>query len=120
MSSKQISPEHIKQAAALLRREHDERLRLEKVASENETVQRAQKLAFREVELGICEPFKTHDEFLQKVASLATEDLDVVEKALERGYGNSRRLSGELVGEVGVKNDNPFKHYVLTGELVTE
>jgi hypothetical protein len=120
MSTKQISPEHIKQAAALLKKEHEERVRLEKVAAENEVERRAEKLAFREVELGICEPFKTHEEFLSKVASLKQEDLDVVEKALERGYGNSRRSGDELVGETNKKGNNPWEHYILTGELVNE
>lgn len=118
--SKQIRAEHIKQAGELLRREHTERVRLEKVASSLELEKRAQKLAFREVELGVCEPFRTFDEFAEKVASLAKEDLDVVEKALERGYGSSRRTGDELVGETKYKVSNPLEHFVLTGELVNE
>lgn len=119
MSAKQISAEHVKQAAALLKREHEERLKLEKVASAHELEKRAQKLAFREVELGVCEPFRSLEEFMDKVASLMTEDLDVVEKALERGYGSSRRVGGELVGEAK-RSSNPLEHFVLTGELVNE
>jgi transcriptional regulator GlxA family with amidase domain len=118
MADQKVTPEHIKQAAALLKQEHVERLRLEKVAQAFEMKDRAQKLAFREVELGVAEPFKTYDEYQQKVASLMTENLDIVEKALERGYGSSRK-DGELAGESG-KTKNPFEHYVLTGELVTE
>ena len=111
---------HIKKAAELLKREHAERLRLEKVASENEIEKRAQRIAFREVELGVCSPFRTFEEFLDKVASLKNEDLDVVEKALERGYGSARLADGELVGETRHKVSNPLEHFVLTGELVNE
>jgi len=118
MEKKVITPEHIKQAGELLKKEHSERLRLEKVAAEFEKKARAEKLAFREIELGISEPFKNFDEYQKKVASLLGEDLDVLEKALERGYGTSRR-GGELVG-AGGKVENPFEHYVRTGELVTE
>lgn len=118
--SKAINLEHVKQAAALLKREHEERIKFEKLAQNHELEKRAQKLAFREVELGICEPFRSHDEFLEKVAGLVTEDLDVIEKALERGYGGSRRVEGELVGEHKTKINNPLEHFVLTGELVNE
>ena len=118
--SKTINLEHVKQAAALLKREHEERVKFEKLAQDHDLEKRAQRLAFREVELGICEPFKSHDEFLEKVASLKAEDLSVVEKALERGYGGSRRVEGELVGEHKSKVNNPLEHFVLTGELVNE
>jgi hypothetical protein len=119
MSEKKvITPEHIKQAGELLKKEHEERVRLEKVAADFEKKARAEKLAFREVELGISEPFKTHDDYQKKIASLLGEDLDVLEKALERGYGNSRR-GGELVGSGG-KVENPFEYFIRTGELVTE
>lgn len=115
---KTITPEHIKQAGVLLQKEHDERVRLEKVAADFEKRARAEKLAFREVELGIVEPYKTYDDYQKKVASLLQDDLAVVEKALERGYGTARR-DGELTGDVK-KITNPLEHYVRTGELVTE
>lgn len=119
MEKKLITPEHIKQAGELLQRQSTELSRLEKVAADFEKRARAEKLAFREVELGITEPFKNFDEYQKKIASLVQDDLDVLEKALERGYGTSRR-SGELVGETSGKVNNPFEHYVRTGELVTE
>jgi len=119
MEKKIITPEHIKQAGELLKQEHAERMRLEKLAAEFEKKARAEKLAFREVELGITEPFKNFDDYQKKVASLLNDDLDVLEKALERGYGASRR-AGELVEGAGGKVTNPFEHFVRTGELVTE
>jgi hypothetical protein len=114
---KVIKLEHIKLAGDLLKREHAERVRLEKVASDAIQEKRAQKIAFREVELGISEPFKSFDDFQTKVASLRTENLEVLEKALERGYGNSQSF-GELdVESNNRKNRNPLEHFVLTGEL---
>ncbi len=118
--TKEIRPEHIKQAAELLKKEHSERLRLEKLAEQTSLEKRAQRIAFREVELGVCEPFRSFDEFSEKVAALAKEDLDVVEKALERGYTSGSRLGGELVGDGRQKPNNPLEHFVLTGELVNE
>lgn len=119
MEKKIVTPEQIKLAGEMLKKEHTERMRLEKVAEDFEKKARAEKLAFKEVELGITEPFKNHEEFQKKVASLLEDDLSILEKALERGYGTSQRL-GELVGETSAKVTNPFDHYVRTGELVTE
>lgn len=116
--TKTISPEAVKLAGVLLKQEHSRRVELEKEAAQTTIEKRAQKIAFREVELGIAEPYKTHEEFQQKVASLMGEDLDVVEKALDRGYGSSAK-AGTLVGETG-KQKNPFEHFVLTGELVSD
>ena len=117
-----VTPEMIKKAGELLKTEHEERLRLEKVAADNERERRAQKLAYREVELGITEPFKSHSEFHEKVASLMTDDLDVVEKALERGYTGSRN-AGELVGEgkpLNKEYDNPLAQWIMNGELTNK
>ena len=119
MEKKVITPEHIKQAGELIKKQGSELVRLEKVAAEFEKKARAEKIAFREVELGVTEPFKNIEEYHKKIASLMGDDLDVLEKALERGYGTSRRL-GELVEGTGSKVTNPFEHYVRTGELVTD
>lgn len=119
MEKKVISPEQIKLAGEMLKKEHTERLRLEKVAGDFEKKAKAEKLAFREVELGITEPFKNFDDFQKKIASLLEDDLEVLEKALDRGYGAARR-GGELAGDAGTKSMNPFEHFVRTGELVTE
>jgi hypothetical protein len=120
MNEKVVTPEMIKKAGELLKTEHAERLRLEKVAADNEREKTAQKIAYREVELWITEPFKSHQEFQEKVASLMTEDLEVVEKALERGYTGSRN-AGELVGDGGPAPkkgyDNPLAQWIITGEL---
>jgi hypothetical protein len=113
--SKAVSVEQVKLAGALLKREHELRLTLEKEAQDLKLEKRAMKVAFREIELGLSEPYKSHEEFLTKVASLMREDLDVVEKALERGYGPARR-DGELADEVG-KSMNPFERWVKHGEL---
>lgn len=112
---KTVSAEQVKLAGTLLKREHELRLSLEKRANDLELEKRAMKIAFREVELGLSEPYKTHEEFLNKVASLVKEDLDVVEKALERGYGPARR-EGELAEDNG-KELNPFERWVKHGEL---
>lgn len=111
---KTVSAEQVKLAGTLLKREHELRLSLEKEAQDLKLEKRAMKVAFREIELGLAEPYKSHEEFMSKVASLVKEDLDVVEKALERGYGPARR-SGELAEESG-KGMNPFERWVLHGE----
>jgi hypothetical protein len=118
-----VTPELIKKAGELLKVEHAERLRLEKLAAENDRTKLAQKLAYREVELGITEPFKSHDEFQEKVASLLTEDLGVVEKALERGYLGSRN-AGELVNDgkpaLSKEYDNPLAQWIMHGEMTNK
>ena len=113
-----VSGEMVKKAGEMLKAEHARRLELEKEASVLVLEKRAAKVAFREVELGISEPFKNFEEFQQKVASLMQDDLDVVEKALDRGYSGSRRL-GDLENSTG-KGLNPFDHFVRTGELSNE
>ena len=117
-NEKVVTPEMIKKAGGILKQEHEERLRLEKVASDYARKERAEKIAFREVELGICEPYKSHLEFQEKVASLLGEDLSVVEKAMERGYNGSRQ-TGELVGNESTpgKVMNPLERFIMTGEL---
>lgn len=112
--SKTVSVEQVKLAGELLLREHTARLGLEKKAQEFELEKRAAKIAFREVELGLADPFKSHDEFLNKVASLMTDDLDVIEKALERGYGSTRK-DVELSDKPG-KSLDPLSSWVLHGE----
>jgi methylphosphotriester-DNA--protein-cysteine methyltransferase len=112
---KTVSTEQVKLAGELLKREHELRKSLEKEAADLKLEKRAMKVAFREIELGLAEPFKSHDEFQTKVASLMKEDLEVVEKALERGYGSARR-DGELAEETG-KGLNPFERWVRHGEL---
>ena len=119
MEKKVLTPEHIKQAGELLKKEHTERLRLEKVAADFEKRGRAEKIAFREVEAGVSEPFKNYEEYQQKIATLLNEELDVVEKALDRGY-KSGPSQGELVGDSDNKVMNPFERWVRMGELVTE
>jgi len=117
MSEAKITPELVKQARELLKREHSERVRLEKVAASSELEKRASKIAFREIELGASEPFKSFKEYQEKIASLMQEDLDVVEKALDRGYGISGR-SGDLAeGNPSVKGMNAFERVICTGEL---
>jgi hypothetical protein len=110
-----VSVELVKKAGALLKQEHEARVRLEKEAHQSGLEKRAARIAFREVELGLCEPFKTHDEFLAKVASLMGEDLDVVEKALQRGYGASRAY-GELDTSSNAQSLDPLSRWVLYGE----
>ena len=114
---KTVPLEQVKLAGELLLRERKARLSLEKEASDFRLEKRAQRIAFREVELGISEPFKSAEEFLNKVASLMQDDLDVVEKALERGYGPARR-DGELA-EDGVSQSklNPLERWVKHGDL---
>lgn len=111
---KTVSMEQVKLAGELLQREHQARVQFEKKAQDLETKERATRIAFREVELGITEPFTSHEALMSKVASLVKEDLDVIEKALERGYGPSRR-DGELAEETG-KGLDPFTRWVKFGE----
>jgi len=122
-------PELVKKAGQLLKQEHTRRLELEKVAAHNDLEKRAMKVAFREIELGFSEPFRTHEEFLNKVASLMTEDdLQVVEKALQRGYSaggggssvgiNSGTLDDSDSNSSGRKL-NQMERWVLYGEVDT-
>jgi len=111
-----ITPELIKKAGVLLKQEHTQRLLLEKQASEHVREKKAQELAFREVELGLCEPFKCNEDFQQKVASLLEDDLTIVEKALDRGYHKAGK-QGELVNDSDAKQKDPFTQYILTGEM---
>lgn len=112
---KTITLEQVKQAGAILKRVNEEKLRLEKEASAYGLEKRAMQVAFKEVELGISEPFRSYKELLEKVAGLMKEDLDVIEKALERGYGSLGSV-GTLADET--KNGkNQFERWVLDGEI---
>jgi hypothetical protein len=112
---KSVTLDQVKQAGMVLKRVNEEKLRLEKVAEDLQLEKRAMKIAFREVELGLTAPFHSFEELLTKVAGLMKEDLDVVEKALERGYGSLGNV-GTLADEV--KNTrNMLERWVLEGEL---
>ena len=112
----QISLELVKKAGELLKKEHESRVRLEKEAAQSGLEKRAARVAFREIELGLADPFRTHEEFLAKIASLMQEDLDVVEKALQRGYGANRAF-GELdTSSSPARNLDPLSRWVLHGE----
>ena len=119
--------ELVKKAGQLLKQEHSRRLELEKIAAHNSLEKRAMKVAFREVEMGLASPFHSLEEFLTKVASLMTEDdLQVVEKALQRGYSsggigssggiNSGTLDDSEQNSSGRKM-NQFERWVLYGEF---
>lgn len=109
-----VTVEQVKLAGELLKREHQARLTLEKEANDLKLEKRAMKIAFREVELGISEPYKSHDEFITKVASLMKDDLTVVEKALELGYGPARK-NGELDETTGKELD-PLSRWIRFGD----
>jgi hypothetical protein len=113
---KPVTLEMVKQAGMVLKKVNEEKLRLEKEAGDFRLEKRAMAVAFREVELGISEPFHSYGELMSKVASLVHEDLDVVEKALERGYGNSGKI-GILDDERPSERMNVLEKWVLTGEL---
>jgi len=112
---KTITPEQLRDVAQLLRKTASERDGFQKEAQELNLRQRAEKIAFREVEIGLVDAFKTYNEFQEKVAGLMSDDLDVIEKALERGYHTTRK-DGELTGKSEQKL-NPFEQMILTGEL---
>jgi hypothetical protein len=119
MDKIQVTPEMIKKAGEMLQKVSGENQELLTKAAEATLEKRAQKIAFREVELGLGEPFKSFQDFQEKVAGLMKEDLDVVEKALDRGYSASRK-TGDLTTESTVKGKNVFDQFVLTGELTNE
>lgn len=107
--------EMLKTAGRMLKQEHESRSLLEKKA-------RAQKIAFKKVEMGIVDPFNSY-EALEKEATaiLEHDDLDVLEKALEIGVIGGHR-SGELEKKANLSS-NPadvFNHFVTTGELLTD
>lgn len=53
---------------------------------------RAEKLAFNMVERGKISPFHSYASFQEKVAAIAADDLDVLQKALELETGSSMEL----------------------------
>ena len=95
----EVSIEKVKLAGKLLKEEREKVLELEKQASNYSTVERATKLAFKEVELGLAPAFQSYEEFQTKVASLAEENLDILEMALNRGYGTVSFSGVELAGD---------------------
>ena len=77
---------------------------------EAQLAERAQKVAFEMVEKGHHPPFKSYEEFQEKVASLKGQDLDVVEKALEF---NPHSISlGEVSDRTG-KGSNAIENFVM-------
>lgn len=112
---KAVTLEQVKQAGVVLKRVNEEKLRLEKVASDLQLEKRAMQIAFKEVELGIAEPFRSYGDLLTKVAGLMKEDLDIVEKALERGYGSLNSV-GTLADE-SKQSRNVLERWVLEGEI---
>jgi hypothetical protein len=113
---KTVTMEQVKQAGVVLKRVNEEKLRLEKEAAVHGLEKRAMRIAFREVELGISQPFNSYEDLMEKVAGLMKEDLNVVEKALERGYGNAGSI-GTLVEGAEVGEKDVFKNWVLNGTI---
>ena len=113
---KTVTLEQVKQAGVVLKRVNEEKLRLQKEAAVHSLEKRAMKIAYREVELGISQPFSSYEDLMEKVASLMKEDLDVVEKALERGYGSAGAI-GTLVNDGEVADKDVFKTWILEGKL---
>lgn len=111
-----VTLEQVKQAGLLLKREHEERLRLEKEASDFRLEKRAMQVAFKEVELGIAPPFRNYQDLQTKVAHLMSDDLDVREKALEMGLGATASI-GTLDDEARGKTKDPLSRWVLDGEI---
>jgi hypothetical protein len=111
-----ITMEQVKQAGVVLKKVNEEKLRLQKEAAVYNLEKRAMQIAFREVEMGITQPFSSMKDLMEKVAGLMKEDLDVVEKALERGYGNVNNIGTLVEGVVG-KSRNAFEEWVLEGKL---
>jgi uncharacterized protein YqeY len=106
--------ELLKTAGKMLKSEHDARLTLEKKA-------RAEKIAFRKVELGIIEPFADYESFQKEANALVTEDLNLVEKAIEYGVHGSHQTGDlEKKANVSLRPADIMNHFVLTGELINE
>lgn len=104
----------LKTAGKMLKEEHDVRLGLEKKAQ-------AEKIAFRKVELGIIEPFSDYDSFQKEANALLTEDLALVEKAIEYGVlGSHQTGSLEKKANASTSPADIMNHFVRTGELLTE
>ena len=77
----------IKLAEDMIRLNH-EVVKLAQANSDLEKTSRAQKLIYKQASLGMIEMPTTYEELLEKAAALATEDLDVVEKALSYRLGD--------------------------------
>jgi len=104
----------LKTAGRMLKDEHDVRLGLEKKAQ-------AEKIAFRKVELGILEPFNDYESFQKEANALLTEDLALVEKAIEYGVLGSHQTGNlEKKANASGKSADIMNHFVLTGEVLTE
>ena len=102
----------LKKAGVMLEKEHILRTGLEKQA-------RAGKLAFRKVELGLRDPFVSHEDFVKEANSILAEDnLDLIEKAIEFGTLGGHR-TGDLEKKASSSSDsNPITHLLETGELL--
>ena len=102
----------LKRAGVMLEKEHGIRTELEKQA-------RAGKLAFRKVELGLRDPFVSHEDFIKEASSILKEDnLDLIEKAIEYGTLGGH-TTGDLEKKANYSSDlNPITHLITTGELI--
>jgi hypothetical protein len=104
----------LKTAGKMLKTEHDIRLGLEKKAQ-------AEKIAFRKVELGIIDAFSDYESFQKEANALMTEDLALVEKAIEYGVlGSHQTGSLEKKASASGRHADIMNHFVLTGEVLTE
>jgi hypothetical protein len=104
----------LKTAGRMLKDEHDLRVGFEKKAQ-------AEKIAFRKVELGIIEPFSDYDSFQKEANALLTEDLALVEKAIEYGVLGSHQTGNlEKKANASGRPADIMNHYILTGEVLTD
>jgi hypothetical protein len=67
----------------------DELSKLARASDEHSRKERATQLLFKQASLGLCEMPSSYGELQEKIASLCTEDLDVIEKALEFHAGDT-------------------------------
>ena len=71
---------------------------------------KAEELAFRMVNKGMCPQFETYEDFQEKVASIMTEDIAVTEKALEM---TPKLAELGQVSNVRGRGGNSFEEFVL-------
>jgi hypothetical protein len=76
----------------------------------------AMRLVYKQAELGLCNMPSSYSELQEKVASLCTQDLGVLEKALELNVGN---YSLGTIQNNDPTNLNPSQQFLATmlGEL---
>jgi len=90
----------------------DELSKLARASDEHSKKEKATQLLFKQASLGICEMPSSYGELQEKIASLCTENLEVLEKALEFHTGDAGlgKLASDDAQAVPATPEKEFAH----------